>query len=207
MGSLLRIDCSPRPSQSFSTRFADIATPLLKAHFGCREIVHRRLAETPPPFVDEAFTEDMRLYQTAEAASARGALAASEALIRELEAADVLLVATPMHNFTVPAVLKAWLDQVARNGRTFVSTENGKVGLLADRPAVVIVSSGSYYRSPRARQPDFLTPYVASIFATVGIRDVTFLPLEGLARGPDAVDVALSDARSCLEGRLRSLTP
>ncbi len=52
---------------------------------------------------------------------------------------DALLISTPMHNFTVPAALKLWIDFVLRVGRTFKSTAEGKFGLLADRPALVLV--------------------------------------------------------------------
>ena len=70
---------------------------------------------------------------------------------------------------SLTAVLKAWVDQVVRIHRTFRSTPSGKVGLLADRPTFVIVSSGGWFTPPKARQPDFLTAYIASILATLGI--------------------------------------
>ncbi len=73
----------------------------------------------------------------------------SEAVIRELEAADILLIATPMHNYGVPAaVLKAWVDQIVRIHRTFSSTPGGKVGRLRDRPARLIVASGGWFTGP-----------------------------------------------------------
>jgi FMN-dependent NADH-azoreductase len=123
------------------------------------------------------------------------ALAVSEARIAELEATDVLVIATPMHNFTVPANLKSWIDHVVRLGRTFQSTPDGKVGRLRDRPTFVVVSSGGWFTPPRARQPDFLTAYLVSILATLGIRDVTLFPLEGLNRGDAAMAEAYRSAR------------
>ena len=78
-----------------------------------------------------------------------------------------------MHNYTVPATLKAWLDQVVRFGRAFESTPDGKIGKLRDRPTWIVVSSGGYITGERARQPDFLTGYMSAILATIGIRDVT----------------------------------
>ena len=76
------------------------------------------------------------VHTTAESARDAGVLQESEQLIEELDAADILVISTPMHNFTVPAVLKAWIDQVGRFGRTFQSTPTGKVGLLRDRPGL-----------------------------------------------------------------------
>ena len=103
--------------------------------------------------------------------------------IAELEQAGALIISTPMNNFTVPAVLKAWIDQVLRLERTFSSTPAGKVGLLADRPTYVVVATGGFVTGEHARQPDFLTPYLQAVLATLGIRTVQFLYLERIPRG------------------------
>lgn len=110
------------------------------------------------------------------------AFAESETLIREVESCDYLIVATPMHNFTVPASLKLWIDYVLRAGRTFAHRDGYKVGLLEDRPVLVVIGSGGVYNGPHARQPDHLSPYFTQVLATIGIRDVQFIHLQGLAR-------------------------
>lgn len=124
----------------------------------------------------------------------------SEQLIGEIEATDALIVNTPMHNFTVPAALKLWIDYVLRIHRTFASTPDGKVGLMRDRPTVVIVGSGGFHRGERARQPDFLTPYLHYALGSIGIHDVQFLLLQGLVAGEAAVADALDAARAELAG-------
>ncbi|CAM2154948.1 FMN-dependent NADH:quinone oxidoreductase 4 [Pararobbsia alpina] len=120
----------------------------------------------------------------------------SERLICELESTDVLVINTPVHNFTVPASLKLWIDHVLRIGRTFVPTPDGKVGLMKDRPTIVIVGSGGFHVGERARQPDFLTPYVTHALGSIGIKDVRYIRLQGLVYGPDAVNLALEEARA-----------
>jgi FMN-dependent NADH-azoreductase len=140
--------------------------------------------------VDRAFSAGMRTHQTAASAREVPAFAASEALIAELEATDALLLTTPMHNFTLPAVLKLWLDQVVRFGRTFQSTPEGKIGLLADRPTYICIASGSLFSGEAARQPDFLTPYLRAILACVGLNDLTFFHAEAAGRNPQAVMAA-----------------
>ena len=201
MTTILRIDCSPRGAEAHSWRMADELMQRIVAGTPGTKIVRRKLAETPAPMVDQAFAAAMLRHTTAEQAAGVAALAASEAKIGELEASDVLLISTPMHNFTVPAALKAWIDQVVRFGRTFQSTPDGKVGLLQDRPTFVIVSSGGYFTPPKARQPDFLTAYLGSILATIGIRDVTIFPMEGLTRGEAAVTDAYQAVRAQVEKR------
>ena len=130
----------------------------------------------------------------------RGSLHASGALIRMLENASHVVLATPMHNFTVPSALKAWLDLVVRVRNTFHITPQGKVGLLADRPVFVAISSGGAFSGEEARQPDFLTPYLRHVLATIGLKQVTFVSVEGTARGPELLALARARAEGVLAG-------
>ncbi len=196
MTTILRLDCSPRGPAGHSWRIADeLVERLGLAHPGVR-LVRRDLVRAPPPLADAVYAAAMVQHQSAEASLDVPALAASEALIRELDGADILVIATPMQNFTVPAQLKAWLDQVVRVGRTFQGTPEGKVGRLADRPAYVVVASGGYIAGERALQPDFLRPYLAAILATLGIRDTRFIVADGLSRGEAALADAYARARA-----------
>ena len=120
----------------------------------------------------------------------------SEQLIVELEACDLLIICTPLHNFTVPAALKCWIDHVVRIHRSFtVNPQFEKVGLLKDRRTFVLVSSGS---SRKNREPDFLTPYLQAILGTVGIHAVDFVYLGAMVRGAAAVQRSLEQAHTQL---------
>jgi FMN-dependent NADH-azoreductase len=143
-------------------------------------IVRRDLVADPLPHTAPDYA--------AALASAAGMLAASsdafklsERLIGEVEAADVIVVGTPMNNFTVPSVLKAWLDQLLRVGRTIQPTPEGKVGMLRDRPVYVGIASGGVFTGERANQPDFLTPYLTLAFDCVGLKSLQFLPVQATA--------------------------
>lgn len=92
-----------------------------------------------------------------------------------------------MHNFTLPAVLKLWIDHVIRIGRSFQSTPEGKIGPLQDRPTFVLVSSGGFHAREKAQQEDFLTTYLHYVLGLIGIGDIHFFPLQGLVFGPEAV--------------------
>ena len=185
--TILRLDCSPSGDASYSRQLGDALLARLQVLHPGAAVIARNLADSPPSPVTEGFTRAMRTHQTAAQAATVPALAESEALIAELEASQALVIATPMHNFTVPAVLKLWLDQVVRFGRTFQSTPDGKIGLLADRPCYVCIASGSLFSGEGARQPDHLTPYLTAILACVGIRDVTYFRAEAAGRDPEAV--------------------
>ncbi|NVZ58936.1 NAD(P)H-dependent oxidoreductase [Pseudomonas edaphica] len=120
------------------------------------------------------------------------ATALSEQLIVELEACDLLIVCTPVHNFTVPAALKVWIDHVVRIHRSFtINAQFEKVGLLKDRRTFVLVSSGN---ARKGHEPDFLTPYMTTILSTVGIHSVDFVYLGAMVRGEEAVARAVEQA-------------
>ncbi|QHD07291.1 FMN-dependent NADH-azoreductase [Pseudomonas sp. R76] len=120
------------------------------------------------------------------------ATAVSEQLIVELETCDLLILCTPVHNFSVPAALKGWIDHVVRIQRSFtVNPQFEKVGLLNDRRTFVLVSSGN---ARKGHEPDFLTPYVTAILATVGIRTVDFVYLGAMVRGEEAVARSVEQA-------------
>lgn len=187
MRRILHVAASPNGEAAFSWRLAE----RLLARLG-GQAIRRRLDLEPPPLPTADFARAMRVAQTAEAARAEPSLACSERLIDELERSDALVISTPMHNFTLPAALKAWLDQIVRFGRTFESTPTGKIGKLQDRPTYVLVATGSPITPPAARQPDFLRPYLTEIFACVGIRDVRYIVAEGAARDPNALAAAFA---------------
>ena len=102
--------------------------------------------------------------------------------------------------FRNPSSLKAWIDHVVRVRRTFSITAEGYVGTLRDRPVFVAVSSGGRYSGERARQPDFLTPYVRAVLSTIGINDLHILTLEGVTRGADIAEAV----RRALEIKVRA---
>ena len=154
------------------------------------KLIERDLVAEPLPIIDQKYAAAI----TSKTPIA-DAFDWSERLICEIEQTDMLMIATPMHNFTVPASLKLWIDHVLRIHRTFTPTPAGKIGLMQDRPTFVIVGSGGFHAGERARQPDFLTPYVRYALGSIGIKNVKFILLEGLVFGDAAVEEAVAAAR------------
>jgi FMN-dependent NADH-azoreductase len=199
MTSILQILTSPRP-QAFSRRLAgDIVSRIAERH-PAAQIITRDLAAEPPPHPDRDLYEAI-LSPTPDD-DPRFAL--SERYIAELEAADFVVIGTPVNNFTVPSTLKAWIDHIVRIRRTFRSTPEGKIGMLRDRPLIVVTAHGGYVTIPPT-QPDFLTDYMRTIFETIGIPSVEFVRLEGMSRGPEVVARALDAAQGWIARRLPHL--
>ena len=193
---ILHITCSPRGQQSVSYRLSQRVMDRLLSQHPAAQIVTRDLWSEPLPHVDGEYAAALGGARDGAptAANARGvsSLALSDRLIAELRDADSVIIATPIHNFTVPSALKAWLDHVVRIGVTFNATPEGKIGTLADRPVYIAVSSGGYRTGERARQPDFLEPYLRAILPTIGLKNLSFLSVQATAFGPDATTAAFA---------------
>jgi FMN-dependent NADH-azoreductase len=133
------------------------------------------------------------------------ALVQSDELIGELEAANVLVIDTPVHNLTVPSVLKTWIDNVVRIHCTIHPTPQGKVGMLPDRPVYIAVTSGGWRTGPKARNPDFFEPYLRAVLGMVGLRDLTFFSMEGMALGREWAALAQRQAHAAVNAHFNAL--
>ena len=186
---ILAIDASARQQGSISRELtADLIAALEQRH-GAVEIVRRDLS-SGLPFVDDEWVAATYTPAEQRSGAQREKLAFSDELVSELAAADVLVIGAPMYNFSVPAVLKAWIDMIARVQLTFRYTENGPVGLLEDKKTYVITPSGGV---PVGSPADFATPYLRHALGFVGITNIEVIGAQGADRGNDQ---ALDDARA-----------
>jgi FMN-dependent NADH-azoreductase len=177
--NILHIDCSPRQESHSRQLSAAIIEKLLEIAPGS-SITRRDLGAEPLPHTVALYAAALASPATL-AAPPKGSLDISEALIEEVEAADVIVIGTPMYNSSIPSVLKAWIDQILRVGRTMKSTPAGKAGMLHDRPVFIAVSSGGVFSGNRAYQADFVTPYLTLTFNSIGLKAVQFLPIQATA--------------------------
>ena len=199
--NILHVSCSPRGRSSESLRLSrEIIGRLLEVD-PAATLIHRFVGDGTIPPIDEAYAASQ---QSSVDLSTTGSAARSDELIQELENSDVVVIATPMHNFSAPAALKLWIDHVVRVRRTFDVTSAGKVGLLRDRPVLVAVSSGGRFSGDGVRQPDFLTTYLKTILGMVGLHDLAFFAVQGTAFGPDAVAEARAMSRQALQDHFSS---
>lgn len=188
MNSILLLNASPLGTNSRAYVQARYAADNILGRERNVRLVERDLVRDGPTAISESHA-DAVINGEVEGA---GTFDQSEKFIRELEDCDRLIIATPMHNFAVPAVLKLWIDYVVRTDRTFTRRDGVKVGLLPDRPALVVLASGGLSNGAGAMQPDFVTPYLTHVLATIGIKDVRFAYLQGLGRP----DLALQSTQS-----------
>ena len=109
-------------------------------------------------------------------------LSLSDSLLAELEQADEYVFGVPMHNFGVPSVLKLWIDQIARVGRTFSYADGTPKGLIIGKKATFIIATGGIYDAQTQMASfNFVEPYLRSVFGFLGVTDATFLTTGGTA--------------------------
>ncbi|MEO6918601.1 MAG: NAD(P)H-dependent oxidoreductase [Collimonas sp.] len=196
MTRILLLNSGPHSTASHGYRLATEA--IAASGMAKARITERDLVQSPIPPI----CRDYAIAVTSQTARDAQAFDWSERLITELEQHDMLFIVTPMHNFTVPAALKLWIDHVIRINRSFHSTPQGKVGLMRDLPTFVLVSSGGFHAGEHAKQADFLTPYLRYALASIGISDVHFFPLQGLVFGPESVAQSVHEAHWQLSEKL-----
>lgn len=185
---ILHVSCSPRGEAAESRRLAQTIISLLLEREPAATLVTRALGDGTIPHIDGPHATALGGSHTALVELfPEGSMALSEELILELESADVVVIGTPMHNFTVPSSLKAWIDHIVRVRRTFNITSEGYRGLLDDRPVFVAIASGAKFSGEHARQPDFLTPYLKAVLGVIGLNDVTFFSVEGTSANAAAL--------------------
>jgi FMN-dependent NADH-azoreductase len=187
MFTLLAIEVSPRHAFSTSRRLTAHFIDAWKAAHPGSVVVVRDLIKTPPPFVwiSGAFTP--REQHSPESTAA---IKVSDELVAEIKAADEIVIGTPIFNFSIPAVLKAYIDQIVRVGVT-VSPNN--VGLLTGKKATVILASGGDF-SPGSPVEKYnqASGYLRQVLAWIGIKDVEFI-LAGRARAGAAGETAVEE--------------
>lgn len=178
--NILHIDCSPRKESQSRKLSAAILNRLL-LRYPDAIILRRDLGQYPIPHLSNTYAIALSSPQK-ENRNTNDVFSLSEKLICEIEQANIIVLGTPVNNFTVPSVLKAWIDQILRIGRTIGVTDTGeKVGLLKDLPVFIGIASGGIFYGERAKQPDYMISYLKVALECVGIHCVQFLPLQGTA--------------------------
>jgi FMN-dependent NADH-azoreductase len=179
MATLLHLNTSPLAS-SVSRELTREFVSNWKASHPTGQVIDRDLAANPPKPLDQATIYATFTPEEARQPEQKDLIAYSEEAIAELEKADEYVIGVAMHNFSIPAVLKLWIDQVVRRGRTFSYGAEGPKGLLSGKKATVLVATGGVYDagSPYAAF-NFIDPYLRTILGFIGISDVKFVTAGG----------------------------
>jgi FMN-dependent NADH-azoreductase len=178
---LLHIDSSIQGSNSVSRTLSAEVVAAERAKSPGLAVTYRDLAAEPLQHLSPAHLAAAQPGEAELPAALRHDLAQGQAALDEFLAADVVVIGTPMYNFTIPSQLKAWIDRVCVAGKTFKYGESGVIGLAGGKRLIVVSSRGGMYGagSPWSAN-DHQETYLSAVFGFLGVTDVTFVRAEGL---------------------------
>ena len=180
MPTLLHLDSSPLYGRSVSRLLTGAFVTQWKSSHPDGKVLDRDLNSTSISPIDAEWVAAVYTPEEARAQQQKELLSLSDSLLAELEQADEYVFGVPMHNFGVPSVLKLWIDQIARVGRTFSYADGTPKGLLKGKKATFIITTGGFYDAQtQMASYNFVEPYLRSLFGFLGLTDVTFLTTGG----------------------------
>jgi FMN-dependent NADH-azoreductase len=182
MTTLLHINSSPLYDRSVSRQLSAAFVDQWKSLHPGAAVIDRDLNATSLPPISAEWVGAAYTPEAARTSQQKDLLALSDTLLAELERADEYVIGVPMHNFGVPSVLKLWIDQISRVGKTFSYESGTPKGLLVGKKATFIIATGGIY-DPQTQMAsfNFVEPYLRSVFGFLGVTDATFLTAGGTA--------------------------
>lgn len=182
MPTLLHVDSSPLESSISRELTREFVTAWTQKNPDGK-VIRRDLSSAPAKPIDQAWIGAIYTPVEALTPEQQELLVTSDTLIEELEQADEIVIGVAMHNFSIPSVLKLWIDQVVRRGKTFAYGASGAEGLLKGKKATVLIASGGIYEAGTpAGAMNFVEPYVRAILGFIGISNVKFVTAAGAAQ-------------------------
>ncbi len=193
--NILHIDASASDAAASHSRrlSAELVDRLKGANPGA-SVIYRDVVADRLPHVDMTIRQAW-MPEGQKDAALTATMNRSKELVDELKAADILVIGSPMYNFSVPSTLKAWIDHVSIAGQTFKYTASGAEGQLKGKAYLVLSSGGVYSQGPFAVN-EHLATYLKAILGFLGISDVEVVRAEGIAYGPEQDAAAMAAART-----------
>jgi FMN-dependent NADH-azoreductase len=202
MATLLHIDSSPLGDASISRHLTKEFVQNWKAANPNGKVIARDLTSTTLKPVTAEWVGSAYTPEEARTLAQRELLAASDALVAELLAADEYVFGVPMHNFGIPSVLKLWIDLIARAGKTFSYANGTPEGLLKGKRVTFLVASGGNYDPSTAMASfNFVEPYLRTVFGFLGVTDTRFINAGGAA----ALNYGQVDRQTFLKPHVESI--
>jgi len=196
MKNILRIDSSLFSEQGVSNALMDHLVEKLKDKYKSNQLVTRDLVKDTIPHLDAKWIQALMTDEDMRTDEQKEKVAYSDGIIEEVEQADILVLALPMYNFSVPSVVKAWFDHLARAGRTFKYTNAGPEGLLTNKKTYLVTTRGGVHKN---KETDTLIPFVLNFLKFVGLDDVEVIYAEGLNLGGDSRQKGIDEARNNIQ--------
>lgn len=180
MKHILHLTSSLQGSQSYSTKLSKAIVEKVIDKYPGSKVASINLVEQEIPHLTPAVLQSMFTPGEQLTPEAKQSLHYSDEAVKQLMAADIIVIGAPLYNFTIHTSLKAWIDHVTRAGITFGYNQNGPVGMVTGKKVYVAMSSGGVYSEGPGQQNDFVAPYLKAFLGFLGMTDLTVFRAEGL---------------------------
>ena len=202
MAHLLLVNSSPR-TNSVSSNLTLQFVRDWQAGNPYGRVTDRNLSDGALPLLTESWIAAAYTPEGQRTIEQRQLLALSDKLIDEVMAADVILLGVPMHNFSVPAAFKAWIDQIARVGKTFTYSELGPQGLVpANKKVIAVITRGGVFSSENVAS-DHVAGYLRQVLGFVGLTNLTFVHADRQSSGHEVAAKSATAARLQLKSLVK----
>lgn len=212
MTNILYITASARKDNSLSRMIGDRFLNGWTEYDDPVNIVHRDVGTNPPPFISESWVAAAFTPEAKRTAAQQELLAPSARMISEVRDAQIIVVATPMYNYGMPATLKAWVDQIVRVNETFTfDLARGEYPLeptLSGKTIVLLTSAGEYGFSKGGVREDsgHLVPHLKTISKYLGAERIFEVSIEYQEFGDARHDESIEAAKRAVDSLVNELT-
>lgn len=198
MKHILHLKSSIQGKESYSIKLGNAIVEKVRDKYPGSTLEELNLVDMEIPHLNPAVLRTFFIPGDQLTEEEKESIRLSDEMVKQLLAADVIVIGAPLINFTIPTVLKAWIDHITRAGITFGYGENGPVGKVTGKKIYVAMSSGGVYSQGPGQANDFVAPYLKAFLGFLGMTDLTVFRAEGL-KVPEVKEHAMEKAINSIQ--------
>lgn len=180
MKHILHLSSSIQGPASYSIQLGNAIVEKIQAKYPGSTLEEVNLVDIDIPHLTPAVLRTFFTPEDQLTAAEKESISLSDELVKQLLAADIIVIGAPLYNFTIHSSLKAWIDHITRAGITFGYGENGPIGKVTEKKLYVAMSSGGVFSEGPGKENDFVAPYLKSFLGFLGMTDQKVFRAEGL---------------------------
>ena len=193
MKHILHLKSSLQGKDSYSIKLGNAIVEKVQEKYPESTSEELNLVDIEMPHLNPAVLRTFFIPSDQLSAEEKESIQLSDKLVKQLMAADIIIIGAPLINFTIHSTLKAWIDHITRAGITFGYDENGPIGKVTGKKVYVAMSSGGIYSEGPGKVNDFVAPYLKAFLGFLGMTDLTVFRAEGL-KVPEVKEYAMEKA-------------
>jgi len=205
MKKILIINASAREITSQSRSLSRYFTDYLDKISVPKKVLYRDLANCEIPHITQSWIDADTKSSNQRTESEREILKLSDQYLKELHESDIIVLATPMYNWSIPSSLKAYIDQIMRVDKAFsLNPEKGSqryLGLFKEKKMILLLSRGSHGYEPGERNEymNFQNTYLKFVFGIMGIKNIQEITVNGTSKNDDELKMEVKKAQNQIQ--------